>query len=309
MLWPAALLEICMTEFAARLHELKEILDTELFSFGGASISLSKLVIAVLLLIVGYAIAKAISRALERFLLKRLSMEAGAAHALQSLSFYFMLALFILLSLRTVNIPLTAFTVAGGALAIGVGFGSQNIVNNFISGLILLAERPIKIGDLIEIDETQGHVERIGPRSTRVRMLDNTHIIVPNSSFLEKNVLNWTLSDNVIRGSVTVGVAYGSPTREVERLIRRALSDHERVLAQPEPIVLFTEFGDNSLNFQTFFWIRMMETMARRRIQSEIRFSIDDLFREAGIIIAFPQRDVHLDASKPLDVRVIPNKS
>ena len=297
-----------MAELVAHLQELKEILDTELFSFGGASISLSKLVIAVLLLALGYGIAKTLSRALERLLLKRLSMEIGAARALQSLSFYFMLALFVLLSLRTVNIPLTAFTVAGGAVAIGLGFGSQNIVNNFISGLILLAERPIKIGDLIEIEGTQGHVERIGPRSTRVRMLDNTHIIVPNSSFLEKNVRNWTLSDDVIRGSVTVGAAYGSPTREVERLIRKALSDHERVLPHPEPIVLFTEFGDNSLNFQTFFWIRMMETMARRRVESEIRFRIDDLFREAGITIAFPQRDIHLDATQPLEVRVIPNK-
>jgi small-conductance mechanosensitive channel len=137
---------------------------------------------------------------------------------------------------------LTAFTVLGGALAIGIGFGSQNVMNNFISGLILMLERPVRARDVIEVDGNHGTIENIGARSTQIRSTDGRHIIVPNSFFLESNVVNWTLSDDLMRAKVSVGVVYGSPTRQVERLIRRAV-DEERVLKTPEPIIIFEEFG------------------------------------------------------------------
>ena len=161
------------------------------------------------------------------------------------------------------------------------------------------------MGDLIEVENLLGSVEHIGPRSTRVRSADNVDIIVPNSSFLEHNVVNWTLSDDRYRAHVVVGLAYGSPTRNAAKLIRRAVEEHGKVLKTPKPIVLFTDFGDNSLVFEVHFWLRMRRLMDRRTIESDIRYRIDALFREAGIVIAFPQRDVHFDAVKPVEVRVL----
>jgi potassium efflux system protein len=276
--------------------------DTELIVVDDRSVTTGKVVSAFVLFVLGFIASRFASRFLRR-LLARTSVDVGAALAFEGLSFYLLLTLFFLLALRTVGIPLTAFTVLGGGVAIGVGFGSQNVINNFISGLILMIERPIKVGDIVEVDGTFGQVEQIGARSTRVKTFDNIHIIVPNSAFLEKNVVNWTLSDNLVRTHVDVGVAYGSPTRDVDRLIHRALADHGKVLNQPDPIVLFTEFGDNALNFRAVFWLHMRLMMDRRKIESDVRFRIDRLFREAGIAIAFPQRDVHLDTTSPLEVR------
>jgi len=268
-------------------------------------ITVGKVVSAVAIFIIGWMVASSLAGMLGGRVFPRLHLDEGAAHAFQSLAFYLFLLIAFLTALRTVDIPLTAFAVVGGALAIGVGFGSQTIVNNFISGLILLIERPIKLRDLIDVDGTYGVVEEIGLRSTRILSGDNVHIIVPNASFLEGKVINWTHNDERVRITLTVGVAYGSPTREVERLIHQAVSEHPRVLTDPEPIVLFTDFGDNALAFETRFWIRMRRVMDRLSIESEIRFRIDGLFREEGIVIAFPQRDVHLDSSSPLEVRVV----
>ena len=277
----------------------------ELFTAEDRPITVGKIATGLLLFVLGFLVSRVASRLLGRLLVRRAKLAAGAATAIQGLVFYVFLVIFFLIALRSVNIPLTAFTVLGGALAIGVGFGSQNIVNNFISGLILLAERPIKVGDTIEVDGERGTVEWIGPRSTRVRTFDNIHIIVPNSAFLEKNVINWTLSDTDVRASVNVGVAYGSPTREVRDLLHRAIDEQEKVLSHPEPLVLFYSFGDDALLFRAHFWIRSRNMPERLMIESEVRYRIDDLFREAGITIAFPQRDVHLDVAEPLPVRVI----
>jgi len=268
-------------------------------------ITVGKLTSALLAFLLGYLLARAAARAVGSRVLPRMGVDPGAAHAIESLSFYVLLVGAFLVALRVVNIPLTAFAVLGGALAIGVGFGSQNVVNNFMSGLILLAERPIKRGDLIEVGGIYGTVERIGLRSTSVRTGDNIHIIVPNASFLENNVINWTHNDETVRLTLPLGVVYGSPTREVARLVEKALAEHSQVLRQPAPIILFTGFGDNSLDFQARFWIRMRTVMDRLRVESDLRYRIDDLFREAGIVIAFPQRDVHLDTASPLEVRVL----
>jgi len=225
--------------------------------------------------------------------------------AIQALIFYALLITIGLFALCLINIPLTVFTVLGGALAIGIGFGSQNLMNNFISGLIILAERPIRVGDLIQIGELHGIVQHVGPRSTRVLTPTNIDIIVPNSSFLESNVTNWTLTEDRVRTSVFVGVAYGSPTREVVKLMKKAADDHGKVLDKPYPIVLFEDFGDNALVFELIFWIRMRRMMDRRMVESDLRLRINELFKEAHITVAFPQRDVHLDTLSPLSVRMI----
>jgi small-conductance mechanosensitive channel len=215
-----------------------------------------------------------------------------------------MLAGFTLLALRAVHFPLTAFTFLGGALAIGIGFGSQNVMNNFISGLILMLERPVRAQDVVEVDGSHGVIQKIGPRSTQIRATDGRHIVVPNSFFLESNVVNWTLSDELIRTKVSVGVSYGSPTRLVQQLIEEVIKQEPLALSTPAPKVIFDAFGDNSLNFDVYFWVEARSPMSVASVQSKVRFRIDDVFREHHLVIAFPQRDVHLDASAPIEVRV-----
>ena len=179
------------------------------------------------------------------------------------------------------------------------------MVNNFISGLILLVERPIKVGDLVEVQDVVGAVQRIGLRSTRVRSGDNTHIIVPNSAFLEQNVHNWTVSDDVMRVGVDVGVAYGSPTDRVAELLVEAAEASPRALAGRDVEVLFTDFAADALTFRVLFWIQARAALDTDRARSDVRFRIDEAFRRAEITIAFPQRDVHLDSIAPVEVRLL----
>jgi small-conductance mechanosensitive channel len=274
---------------------LRRFWSFEITTSEDSPITPGKILIALFVFAGGYVLARVLVQWLGRRFFPRLGFDAGASNAFASLSFYGFLAIVFLLALRAVNIPLTAFAVAGGALALGIGFGSQAIVSNFISGLLLLAERPIRMGDLIEIGGVVGSVESIGLRSTRIRTPDNFHIIVPNASFLESNVINWTHEDPLIRIRVAVGVAYGSPTREVERLLVQAAEEHERTLRTPAPAVYFEDFGDSALSFELRFWIRYDSRTDRSLIRSDLRFRIDQLFAENGIVIAFPQLDVHFD--------------
>jgi potassium efflux system protein len=254
---------------------------------------------------VGLLLLKQGIRLFRKRVLPKTTLKPNEAVALTKIIYYFGVLILLLFCMRLVHLPVTAFAFLGGALAIGVGFGAQNLLNNFISGFIIMAERPIRLGDLIELEGSFARVEDIGPRCTRIRTADNIHILVPNSSFLEKNIVNWTLSDQKVRAHVDVGVIYGSPVREVERLLVKAAEENEKILREPEPFVLFRDFGDNALIFSLYFWVSM-ETMAEKLIlESNIRFRIDDLFREAGIVIAFPQRDIHLDTTRPLELKVV----
>ncbi|MCA9123262.1 MAG: mechanosensitive ion channel [Planctomycetaceae bacterium] len=298
-----------LVEWAASLqHHAATVWNMEITKVDDHSLTVGKLLLGVFLIFCGFILARMLSRSLGyRLQQGRIHMNESGAAALQSLSFYVLLVCFTLTALKFVNVPLTMFTFLGGAIAIGVGFGSQNIVNNFISGLILLAERPIKVGDLIQIDELFGNVEHIGARSTIIRTGNNLDIIVPNSTFLENNVVNLTRGDDKLRTNVKVGIAYGSPTREATKLMKYAAVEHGRILNSPEPFVWFVEFGDNSLNFEVHFWVKVRNISDRTRIESDVRFRIDQLFREAGITIAFPQRDIHIDATTPIPIRMIPH--
>jgi small-conductance mechanosensitive channel len=289
------------------LHYATDAWNTELTKVDDHPLTVGKVLVGVILVFCGFVLARMLSRTLGyRLQQGRIHMNESGAAALQSLSFYVLLVSFTLTALKFVNVPLTMFTFLGGAIAIGVGFGSQNILNNFISGLILLAERPIKVGDLIQIDDLYGNVEQIGARSTIIRTGSNLDIIVPNSTFLENNVVNLTRGDDKLRTHVKVGIAYGSPTREATKLMKHAAVEHGRILNSPEPFVWFTEFGDNSLNFEVHFWVKVRSISDRTRIESDIRYRIDQLFRDAGVTIAFPQRDIHIDASSPIPVRMLP---
>ncbi|MBZ0111567.1 MAG: mechanosensitive ion channel [Thermoanaerobaculia bacterium] len=286
-------------------HRLRSVWLAEIVVIDDRPVTVGKVVVALILSILGFLAAKLAAGWLGRGILPRLGLDSGASATFQTLAFYLLLVGFLLTALRIMNIPLTAFTVLGGVLAIGVGFGSQNVVGNFISGLILMAERPMKVGDIVELEATHGRVERIGARSTRISTSDGTHLIVPNSTLLEQNVVNWTLSDTVIRGKVEVGVSYGSSTRGTAKALEEAMTDAPRVLRHPKPEVRLTEFGDNAIVFEGLFWVRIVEPADRRRAESEVRHRIDESLRKAGIVIAFPQRDLHLDSVRPLDIRLV----
>lgn len=271
---------------------------------GGQAITVGQVCLVVLLLIVGYLGSRFVGYLIGRRLANS-GIRADIIFTFKRVAFFLILILVVLTALSLLGIPLTAFAFATGALAIGVGFGAQNIVNNFISGWILIAERPIRIGDFIEIDAFQGSVEHIGNRSTRIRRTDGVHLLVPNSLLLERTVINWTLVDREVRTKVSVGVAYGSPVRTVARLIEEAVTGNDEVKAEPAPSVVFEDFGDNALAFDAYFWCDVAGERDLRRIRSAVRFRISELFEEAGIVIAFPQRDVHLDAPNGIDVRLL----
>ncbi|MCM2370176.1 mechanosensitive ion channel domain-containing protein [Aporhodopirellula aestuarii] len=283
---------------------LGRIWTYELTNIDDTSITVGKIASSLLFILFGYFAARVISSLLGNRLPKFGVAEAGA-DAIESLAFYSLMTLFALAALKYANVPLTVFTFLGGAIAIGVGFGSQNILNNFISGLILLAERPIRAGDLILVDDTYGNVKTIGARSTTIRTGENLDIIIPNSKFLENNVINLTRRDDRLRTSISVGVAYGSPLEEVMRLLELAAAENDDVNDRPKPFVWFNDFGDNALAFQLHFWINARTVSQMRKIETEVRLSIDRLFREHDIVIAFPQRDLHLRSQSPIEFKLV----
>jgi len=287
------------------LKHIEQILNTAPIDWpGDADLTIGRILVVVLTVVGGYYLSR-----LSGYLLGRrlggTKLGADAVHTVKRVVFFAILVLVIVTALSLLGIPLTAFAFATGAIAIGVGFGAQNIINNFISGWILMAERPIRIHDFIEIDSANGTVEEIGVRSTRIRRVDGVHMLVPNSVLLERSVVNWTLIDNNIRTTVRVGVAYGSPVRKVADLILQAVEEGPEVMKTPKPIVVFEDFGDSALVFDTYFWCQVAGERELRSIRSEIRFRIVELFAANDIVVAFPQRDVHFDASRPLDVRVL----
>jgi small-conductance mechanosensitive channel len=286
--------------------EIDKKFDFELYVIDDQSITIRKILLALLILFVGLFLAKLFSRFVTNRLLARTQLDESAKAAIHKFSFFVLTIILVLYALHTVNIPLTILTLLGGAVAIGVGFGSQNLINNFISGFILMFERPIKIDDIIEIDNIIGRVQHIGTRCTQIRTQANLNILVPNSSLLEKNIINWTLSDDVVRCDISVGVAYGSSTRDTVKALEKAIEEHELILKKPEPIIVFKDFGDSALIFEVYFWIRLGKgRMVKIQTESNVRFLIEKHLREADIVVAFPQRDVHMDTSKPLALRII----
>ncbi len=282
--------------------EVDSVWNYEIIVIDRNSVTVKKVVFSLLILAIGLVASRYLIRFAVNRLIRYARLKDSAGAALKKVLSFSAYCLVFLLALRMVNIPLAAFAFLGGAVAIGLGFGAQNLINNFISGFIIMGERPISIGDLIEVEGILGQVEEIGARSTRVRTGENIHILVPNSSFLEKSITNWTLSDRNIRTQVSVGVIYGSPVRDVERLLIQAAAENQLVLKNPEPFVLFRDFGDSALIFDVYFWVSIRRVIERRLIESSIRFRIDDLFREADITIAFPQLDVHLDTQRSLEL-------
>ncbi len=188
------------------------------------------------------------------------------------------------------------------ALSVGIGFGLQEIVANFISGLIILFERPIRVGDVVTIGETEGVVSRIQIRATTIRTWDAQELLVPNKEFITGRLLNWSLSDQTTRLKIPVGIAYGSDVQKAMSLMDEAARQNQTVLSDPGPYIVFNGFGDNALNLE----LRCYVGMQSHRVPAitNLHEEINRRFNAAGISIAFPQRDIHLDAAKPIDVRI-----
>ena len=271
---------------------------------GRRAITIGKIVMAVFILVAGVWITGLLSRLIEPIIIRRLKIEPNQASLIRRWIRAFMVVCLILFSMVSVKIPLTVFAFAGGALAIGLGFGMQNLLKNFVSGLILLFERPFRVGDVLAVGGQQGTVTSIGLRASILQLWDGTETLIPNSSLLENNVTNWTYSNRKVRFTVTVGVAYGSDQRRVIQLLGEVADRHGLVEKEPKPQVLFTEFGDSTLTFELRFWVDVSRANAAQ-VSSELRLMIASCFAENGISIDFPQRDIHLHASRPLQVEVV----
>jgi small-conductance mechanosensitive channel len=238
-----------------------------------------------------------ISSRTKRFLFNRVLAQSGLDRALQyaiaQIISNIVLVVGVLIVLENTGIHLGALTVFAGAVGVGVGFGLQNIASNFISGLVILAERPITIGDRVEVAGITGQVQQIRARSTVIRTNDNIMMIVPNTKFIDSPVTNWTYGDPRVRFRIPVGVAYGSDIPKVREALLAAGRENPNTLKDPAPSVFLEKFGDNSIDFQLVVWSSEMSARPSR-YRSDLNFAIEQKFREAGIELPFPQRDLHI---------------
>lgn len=279
---------------------LGQFWNIELFQIDGSSFSIGKVVTGICLLVLSYILSKRAAHSIEKRVFSKLNLAPNLKMNLQRLFFYFFLSISFLFTLHLLRVPITIFAVLGGVLAIGLGFGSQNVVNNFISGLILMIEQPVRVGDTVEVDNVRGVIEIIGIRSTHVRTAENREVVIPNSYFLEKVVVNSTLTTDVVRGRVQVGVEYGASPEKVRQVLLEIVAQHPSILPEPRPMVLLADFGDSALVFQILYWYNMQGIKPKDEIESDIRFQICAEFQRLNINIPFPQREVRVISERSL---------
>jgi potassium efflux system protein len=239
---------------------------------------------------------------LDLFLRQKMELASGTVYASVTLGRYVLITAFVILVLGMLGANWGQIQWAVAALSVGIGFGLQEIVANFISGIILLFEQPIRVGDTVTVGDTSGVVTKIRMRATTVRDWDGRELLVPNKEFITGRLLNWSLSDQQTRTLIEIGVAYGSDVPKAMKIALDVAREHENVLDDPEPFITFDSFGDNSLLLTLRCYLPSLE---RRLVTaSEMRNTINDRYNEAGIVIAFPQRDVHLNGLGPIDVNI-----
>ncbi len=276
-------------------NDIDEALTTLLsyeYTIGGFSISVYMVVMVTLVLYLTNLVSWVLQASADAHYMTPRKIDYGVKAALKRLLHYTLFTIGFFVAVSMAGLDLQKFTIIAGALSVGIGFGLQNIVNNFVSGLILLFERPVKVGDTINIDDQWGTITRIGMRSTVFETLDRSEIIVPNSDLISQKVTNWTFSTNVSRIVLSVGVAYGSPLDKVLDILIRVAKEHPDILKDPESSAIFTGFGESSIDFELRVWIS--DINKRPRVKSELGQAVDRYFREEEITIPFPQRDLHL---------------
>ncbi len=278
--------------------DIREAVYRPYFQIGDLPVTPVFLVKALLFLLLLGLLSRAMRRVLQNKVLVRTALDEGQRYSLGQITGYAVFLFGLLVGLQWVGLNLNSLVLLGGAVGIGVGFGLQNIANNFVSGIILLMERPIRVGDRVEVGGTNGDVVRIGARSTWVRTNDNVVIIIPNTEFVNNRVTNWTANDRQVRFSIPLGVSYGSDPDRVREVLMEVALAHPDVLKDPEPEILFARFGDSSLDFELRVWT-ITRVKTPLPLSSELYFSIFRAFRENGIEIPFPQRDLHLKTISP----------
>jgi potassium efflux system protein len=265
-------------------------------------ITLADLGLALVIGAATFILAKQLPAVLEIILLRRFDMTAGSRYTFTTLTNYAVVTAGILLAFNTIGAQWSQLQWLVAALGVGIGFGLQEIVANFISGLIILFERPIRVGDVVTVGNTDGVVTKIRIRATTIRNWDRKELLVPNKEFVTGRLLNWSLSDQVTRVVIVVGVAYGSDVDKALALMREAAEEHEHVLDDPPPVLSFEGFGDNSLTLILRAYLSSIDF--RIPTITDLHKAVNRKFAEAGIVIAYPQRDLHLDTSGPLQVEL-----
>lgn len=279
------------------LDPVFNLLNYTIFTLGEARITPLNIIYLILLTVALFWVSNKLKNLLITRILGRTQLDIGAQQAIGTITRYLLLLIGFLVILQTVGINLTTLNVLAGAVGIGVGFGLQNVASNFISGLIILFERPVKVGDRIEIGSVNGKVIAVGARSTRIRTNDNITIIVPNSKFISENVINWTFENNIVRFRVPIGVAYDADLHQVKKLLMEVAAENEDVLKEPGSSVRIVKFGDSSIDLQLCVWTKA-KLQRRGAFVSDLNFAIWSKFRENEIEIPFPQVDLHVRSGK-----------
>ncbi len=262
------------------------------FSVGGVQISFGRILLAFIVFFALIFATRVIQRWFEGKVLARTHLDSGVKDSMRAGVGYLGFFIAALVGISWAGFNLSNIALIAGALSVGIGFGLQNIVNNFVSGIIMLIERPIKVGDIIAVAGSEGFVRKINVRATELETFDRQSVIIPNSEVINTSVGNWMHTDSVRRILINVGVAYGSDTEKVRELLLECLEGDDRVATHPGPFVHFSDFGASSLDFQLRFFVR--DIMTTPVVETDIRFAIDKKFRENGIEIPFPQRDIHI---------------
>ncbi len=282
-----------METLTQALDVARTILGFTLFRLGDTQVTTWTLCYITGLIVILIFVSGRIKRWVVRGMQSTGNIDIGVQHAAATIVRYLIIGLGLLIIVQSTGIDLSALTVLAGAAGVGIGFGLQTIISNLVSGVIILFERPIKVGDRVDVGSVHGDVERISVRATTIVTNENIAIIVPNSEFVSSKVTNWSFTDAKIRFDVPVGVSYATDPRQVTDLLLEAAREHAGVLDTPPPKVLFEEFGDSSLNFTLQVWTTAYATRPRT-LRSELNYAIAATFKENHIEIPFPQRDLHV---------------
>nr|WP_305908707.1 mechanosensitive ion channel domain-containing protein [Methylomarinum sp. Ch1-1]MDP4521559.1 mechanosensitive ion channel [Methylomarinum sp. Ch1-1] len=261
------------------------------FKVGGVTVSIAAIFFAIALFSGVLVLTRLLQNFLEYRVLAKTRIDYGVQHSIRASVGYIGFVLAALFAISTLGIDLGKLAIIAGALSVGIGFGLQNVVNNFVSGLILLAERPIKVGDWVVVGDKQGTIKKINVRATEIQTFDRASVFIPNSDLISNPLLNWTHADKTGRVIVPVGVAYGSDTQKIKDILLQVASAHPAIFKVPSPTVIFKGFGDSSLNFELRAFIEDVGNVVA--VNSELCFAIDAAFREHGVEIPFPQQDIH----------------
>ncbi len=274
---------------------LNNILEYKILEISGHVVTLFDVLILAIILLAVRLITRSIEHVIQRRA-EKYDLDEGKKFAIIKLIKYFLYVLAIVLGLESLGFDISLLLAGSAALLVGIGLGLQDIFKDLISGIIILFEGSIKVGDVIEINNLVGIVKEINIRTSKVRTRDGIMIIVPNGAFINQNVINWSNSNKLTRFKIDVGVAYGSDVRLVEKLLVKCAEENELVAKRPKSFARFNNFGNSSLEFQLYFWSE--RTWRVENIKSELRFAIDQEFRDHGVTIAFPQLDIHLKSGK-----------